>query len=114
MSVPPHAPALSITPPAAAIEKNRIERARPVHREIAWAISELERTRGGARSGELAEQLGRSRKHLRQGFLDQVGMAAKQLAQLLRFNHVVERLQALTPDSPEHDSIRFESVRHFH
>jgi AraC-like DNA-binding protein len=79
----------------------RMERARPVHRDIAWAVSEIERTRGSVRVGELAMQLGCSRKHLRQRFLDQVGTPAKQLAQLLRFNHVVERLQVLRADAPE-------------
>jgi AraC-like DNA-binding protein len=80
---------------------SRIERARPMHREIAWAVSELERTRGGIRIGSLAEQLGCSRKHLRQRFLEQVGTPAKQLAQLLRFNHVVGRLRTLPSLAPE-------------
>lgn len=79
----------------------RIERARPVQREIAWAVSELERTRGAARIGELAKELGCSRKHLRERFLDQVGTPAKQLAQLFRFNHAVERLDALGAPSAD-------------
>jgi AraC-like DNA-binding protein len=79
----------------------RMERSQRVHRDIAWAVSEIERTRGSIRVGDLAEQLGCSPKHLRQRFLEQIGTPAKQLAQLLRFNHVVERLQTLRPDSPE-------------
>jgi AraC-like DNA-binding protein len=79
----------------------RIERARSVDRDIAWAISELERTRGNARVGDLAKELGCSRKHLGQRFLDQVATPAKQLAQLLRFNHAVERLHTLRPDAPD-------------
>lgn len=79
----------------------RVERARPMHREIAWAVSELERTRGAIRIGQLAEQIGCSRKHLGERFLEQVGTPAKQLAQLLRFHHAVTRIKSLDVAAPE-------------
>lgn len=79
----------------------RVERARPMHREIAWAVRELERTAGAVRIGQLAEQIGCSRKHLGERFLEQVGTPAKQLAQLMRFNHAVQRLRVLDADAPE-------------
>jgi AraC-like DNA-binding protein len=79
----------------------RIERARSVHREIAWAIGELERTRGAIRIGQLAEQIGCSRKHLSERFVEQVGTPAKQLAQLMRFNHAVTRMKSLDAAAPD-------------
>jgi AraC-like DNA-binding protein len=79
----------------------RVERARPMHREIAWAVSELERSCGVVRIGQLAEQIGCSRKHLGERFLEQVGTPAKQLAQLLRFNQAVKRMKHLEVNAPE-------------
>jgi AraC-like DNA-binding protein len=79
----------------------RFATGRLVQREIRWAVSELQRTRGATRIGDLCVQLGCSRKHLRQRFLEQVGTPAKQLAQLLRFNHAIERMEALKPNPPE-------------
>jgi AraC-like DNA-binding protein len=78
----------------------RIEGTRAVSREIAWAIAELERTHGLVRIGQLSDELGCSRKHLRERFLEQVGAPAKQLAQLLRFNHLLERMQSLPVGDP--------------
>lgn len=79
----------------------RLQRGRAVSREVGWAVAELERTRGAARIGELTEQLGCSRKHLHQRFIEQIGTPAKQLAQLLRFGHAAERIERLQQETNE-------------
>ena len=43
--------------------------------------------------GVLAQELGRSRRHLAASFREQLGMPPKALARLLRFERAVERLR---------------------
>ena len=56
-----------------------------------WAYERLRATHGRLRVRELAEELGWSRKRLADGFREQVGVPAKTVARILRF----ERAAAL-------------------
>jgi AraC-like DNA-binding protein len=69
----------------------RLADARPVSPEVAWAWDRLRRTHGRARVGSLADELGWSRKRLVARFREQIGLAPKAAARLLRF----ERAAAL-------------------
>ena len=72
----------------------RISRSRPPSPIAAQAWRRLVRTAGQANIGALAVELDCSRKHLASKFHEQVGLAPKSLAKLLRFNHVIRRLRA--------------------
>jgi len=52
---------------------------------VSWAWSELARTHGLARIGDIAQSVGWSRKHLIAKFREQVGLPPKAVARLLRF-----------------------------
>jgi AraC-like DNA-binding protein len=67
----------------------RLARARPASRGVVWAWQRLEETRGCVPIGSLASSLGWSRKRLVAGFRQQVGLAPKTVARILRFNHAV-------------------------
>ena len=60
---------------------------------VAWAFARLRRTRGAARIGTLAAELGCSRRYLRDGFMRQVGLPPKTVGRLMRFQYVCERIQ---------------------
>lgn len=62
--------------------------------EIQWAWQQLVRNGGTSRVGELAEQVGRSRRHFSDRFTRAVGLSPKQAARLVRF----ERSNALIRD----------------
>jgi AraC-like DNA-binding protein len=70
----------------------RLADAPAVRPEIAWAMRELHRTGGTIGIGDLAVEIGWSRKRLIALFDDQVGQTPKTVARILRFNRVVKLL----------------------
>jgi AraC-like DNA-binding protein len=70
---------------------SRLEDARPASPGVVWAWRRLTWTDGRVPIGELAGELGWSRKRLAAQFREQVGLPPKSLARLLRF----ERAKAL-------------------
>ena len=67
----------------------RLADARP-SREVAWAWQRLLETHGRVAIGELAAELGWSRKRIVARFRDEIGLPPKALARLLRFEHARE------------------------
>ena len=63
--------------------------ARP-SREVAWAWQRLRETHGRLAIGELAAELGWSRKRIVSSFRDGIGLPPKAVARLLRFEHARE------------------------
>ncbi|GLW67874.1 AraC family transcriptional regulator [Kitasatospora phosalacinea] len=78
---------------ARALAARRTE-GRPVDREVAYVWGELARSHGTSRVDALAAEVGWSRKRLWSRFRAQVGLAPKQAARLVRFDHAVHRLAA--------------------
>lgn len=70
----------------------RMARARTPTPELDWAWRRLESGRGALRIGELADDLGWSRKRLVAEFREQVGVPPKALGRVLRFHHALELL----------------------
>lgn len=70
----------------------RLDVARPASPDVAWAWSRLIETGGRLRVAALCEQLGCSRKHLVRRFDEQVGLAPKTYARVLRFEHAIRAL----------------------
>jgi AraC-like DNA-binding protein len=60
---------------------------------VAWAYERLWRSQGRARVGELAAEIGCSGRHLRAQFHQQVGLAPKAVARLIRFQAVRRRIE---------------------
>jgi AraC-like DNA-binding protein len=54
-------------------------------RGLGWAWQRLVATAGRMRIGELAKEIGWSRRHLTQRFVDELGVTPKTLARILRF-----------------------------
>jgi AraC-like DNA-binding protein len=82
------------------LERFLLDRARVAcqpHPMVAAAWSRLHETAGAVRIDALAAELGFSRRHLTMTFHEQVGLAPKAVARLLRFSGVRERL-ARAPD----------------
>jgi AraC-like DNA-binding protein len=67
----------------------RVARARP-SREVAWAWQRLRATRGRVAIGDLAAELGWSRKRIVARFRDEIGLPPKAVARLLRFERARE------------------------
>ena len=67
----------------------RLADARP-SREVAWAWRRLCETHGRVASGELAAELGWSRKRIVARFRDEIGLPPKAVARLLRFERARE------------------------
>ncbi|MPY93754.1 MAG: helix-turn-helix domain-containing protein [Acidimicrobiia bacterium] len=65
----------------------------PVDRAVAWAWAQLARSHGGVPVGALAEEIGWSRRHFVSRFREQVGLAPKPTAQVLRFRRAVGLLR---------------------
>lgn len=59
-------------------------------REVAWAWQRLRETQGRVAIGELAAELGWSRKRIVARFRDEIGLPPKAVARLLRFEHARE------------------------
>ena len=76
-----------------AIAERTLE-APPVAPELEWVWRRLHNTGGAVPIGALAAELGWSRRHLAKTVREELGMAPKPLARLLRFERAVERLRA--------------------
>jgi AraC-like DNA-binding protein len=66
----------------------------PIAPELEWAWQRLLRSGGAAPVGELAAELGWSRRHFTATFREQLGMPPKALGRIMRFERAVERLRA--------------------
>jgi AraC-like DNA-binding protein len=71
----------------------RLAQARRPSPEVSWAWSLLERTNGRAPIGWICDRLGRSRRHLASRFREQVGLAPKTVARIMRFDHAVSLMR---------------------
>lgn len=67
----------------------RIAEAPPPRPDVVYAWQRLEETSGRLRIGELAAELGCSRKHLLARFREDIGLAPKTVAMLQRFNRAL-------------------------
>jgi transcriptional regulator GlxA family with amidase domain len=65
-----------------------------VSREVAWAWDRLDRSAGAAAIGELADQIGWSRKHFISRFRRDIVLPPKTVARILRFDRAVAQLRA--------------------
>jgi AraC-like DNA-binding protein len=72
----------------------RVLVAPPAAPELEWAWQRLVASDGAVPIGDLAAELGWSRRHLAVRFRSELGMAPKALARLLRFERAVKRLRA--------------------
>ena len=72
----------------------RLARAAPVPREIEWAWGQLETSAGATPVGSIGAELGWSRKRLIAAFREEIGLAPKTSAQVLRFDALVGRLRS--------------------
>jgi len=70
----------------------RAQEARRPSPDVARAWYRLKDTGGGLRIGELARELGCSRRHLAARFAEQIGPPPKTAARLIRFQRAVQRL----------------------
>lgn len=70
----------------------RLDAARPASPDVAWAWRRLVETGGRLPVGELCEELGCSRKHMLRRFNEQIGVAPKTFARVLRFQRAVHML----------------------
>jgi AraC-like DNA-binding protein len=71
----------------------RVQRARRPSPDVEWAWRRLRATGGLVPVGELARELGCSRRHLIERFRQQVGPAPKTAARLVRFQRTVRLLE---------------------
>jgi len=60
-------------------------------REVAWAWHRLATTHGAVPVGDLAAEVGWSRRHLVSRFHQQVGLPPKTAARVIRFSHLLSR-----------------------
>jgi AraC-like DNA-binding protein len=73
--------------------------AQPATPGVLWAWRRLSQTGGCAPIGELADNLGWSRKRIIAGFREEVGLSPKALARLVRFERAKARLEHDDPPS---------------
>jgi AraC-like DNA-binding protein len=91
----------------------RVLAAPPAAPELEWAWARLLQSRGAVPVGDLARELGWSRRHLAARFGAELGMPPKALARILRFERAVERLRdgeelaALALDAGYYDQAHF-------
>lgn len=71
---------------------DRLSEARPVGPEVSWAWQKLRRSEGRVAVAGLREELGWSARRIVGEFREQIGMAPKALARVLRFNRAVRLL----------------------
>lgn len=69
-----------------------VSRAAPVDPVVAAAVDWIASTGGRIRVGEVASRVGLSRRHLERQFLAAVGLTPKRLARIVRFRHLLGRL----------------------
>lgn len=81
----------------------RVQQARRPSPDVDWAWRRLRATGGLLPVGELARELGCSRRHLIERFREQVGPAPKTAARLVRFQRTVRLLE-------RHDGGRFAEI----
>jgi AraC-like DNA-binding protein len=67
--------------------------------EVEWSWARLHGSHGRAPIGELADELGWSHRRLIARFRDQVGLAPKTFARVIRFDRAVRQLRAATTRS---------------
>jgi AraC-like DNA-binding protein len=72
----------------------RVLEAPPVAPELDWAWERLLESDGAVAVGDLAAELGWSRRHLAVRFREELGMPPKAVARILRFERAVARLRA--------------------
>jgi transcriptional regulator GlxA family with amidase domain len=72
----------------------RLEEARSPSREVEWSWHELRRTAGRASIRELADEIGWSHRRLIARFREQVGLAPKAVARVMRFDRAVQALRS--------------------
>jgi AraC-like DNA-binding protein len=70
----------------------RLERSAPPRPDVAFAWRRLGETHGGIGIGALCAELGCSRRHLSGRFAEDVGLAPKAIARILRFRRVLALL----------------------
>jgi AraC-like DNA-binding protein len=71
---------------------------RGVRPEVGYAWDRLEETGGNLRIGELAREVGWSRRYLADRFREETGLAPKAAARVIRFERACDRLRG--PDRP--------------
>ncbi len=62
--------------------------------EVDWVVDQLARSKGQGRVEGLVNETGWSLRHFGRRFLEQIGLAPKTYARLLRFEHAVELVRA--------------------
>jgi AraC-like DNA-binding protein len=71
----------------------RLAERRPASPDVSWAWRRLTAAEGRVRIGELTEELRCSHRHLTTRFREQLGVAPKAFARILRFERAVRRLR---------------------
>jgi AraC-like DNA-binding protein len=75
---------------------SRVAAARPPSREVVWAWRRLMETHGCVPIATLVNQVGWSQKHLIEQFREEIGLAPKALARVLRFGRAVRLIKSGT------------------
>jgi AraC-like DNA-binding protein len=65
----------------------------PRFAELAWAVGQIERSRGAVRMSALARELGWSERRLQRSFAQEIGLAPKRFARLVRFEALTARVR---------------------
>jgi AraC-like DNA-binding protein len=71
----------------------RVTKSRGVDPAVAWAAGRIERSGGSVSIAELRRQTGLSKTRLAEAFRDQIGLAPKLYARVVRFRRAAELLQ---------------------
>ncbi len=74
--------------------RERIAAAPEAAPEVMWAWDRLIATDGAARILDIADDIGWSRKHLRNRFLEQIGLAPKTVGRIMRFHAAIRHIGA--------------------
>jgi AraC-like DNA-binding protein len=72
----------------------RIRRSPALDRRVAWAVARIERSHGTVPIGELRDQTGLSAKRLVRAFEEQIGLAPKLYARIVRFRRALTLLDS--------------------
>lgn len=65
---------------------------------VRWSAAQIERAHGALRIDALSREIGISRKHLSHTFREQIGLAPKQYAGIVRFQRLIANLRR--PSTP--------------
>ena len=76
---------------------DRVSEDREPAPEVAYALARLRATRGAARVGSLAAEVGWSRRHLSARFREAIGLPPKALGRVIRVEHAARRMRAGDP-----------------